>query len=95
METNFRTRMHSSSMHTTRSSSRQGVVSTRPSLDHDCIRIIKVSIFQEMGSSTVVRHERQEVSSTVSPMVESSSPVRGKVFVEFFFSNTILADLTE
>ena len=37
-----------------------------------------------MGSSTVVRHERQEVSSTVSPRVESSSPVRGRIFADFF-----------
>ena len=59
------------------------------------IRIIKVSVFQEMGSGTGVRHERQEVISTVSPRVEVSSPVRGKFFAEFFFSNTILADLTE
>ena len=29
------------------------------------------------------------------PKVESSSPVRGKFFADFFFSNTILADLTE
>ena len=48
-----------------------------------------------MGSSTVVRHESQEVSSTVSPRVEGSSPIGGKFFAEFFFSNTILADLTE
>ena len=46
-----------------------------------------------MGSSTVVRHERQEVSSTVSPRVEGSSPVRGNFLAEFFFSNTILAGL--
>ena len=39
------------------------------SIEHDYIRIIKVSVFQEMGSSTVVRHERQEVSSTISPRV--------------------------
>ena len=37
-----------------------------------------------MGSSTGVRYERQEVSSTVSPRVEGSSPVRGKFFAEFF-----------
>ena len=48
------------------------------------MRIIKVSVFQEMGSSTVVRHERQEMSSTVSPRVEGSTPVRGKFFAEFF-----------
>ena len=48
-----------------------------------------------MGSSTGVRHERQEVSSTVSPRVKGSSPVRGKFFADFFNSNTILADLTE
>ena len=50
-----------------------------------------------MGSSTGVRHQRQEVSSTVSPRVESSSPVRGSFFFcwIFFCSNTILADLTE
>ena len=36
------------------------------------------------------------MSSTVNPRVESSSPVRGKLFAEFFFcSNAILADLTE
>ena len=43
----------------------------------------------------MVRHKRQEVSSTVSPRVEGSSPVTGKCFADFFFSNTILADLTE
>ena len=32
---------------------------------------------------------------TVSPRLEGSSPVRGKFFAQFFFSNTILADLTE
>ena len=37
-----------------------------------------------MWSSTGVRHERQEVSSTDSPGVESSIPVRGKFFAEFF-----------
>ena len=62
------------------------------SIEHDDIRIIKVSVFQEMGSSTVVRCERQEVSN---PRVKGSSPVRGKFFAQFFFSNTILADLTE
>ena len=36
-----------------------------------------------MGSSTGVRHERQEVSSTVSPRVESSNPVS---FLLNFFS---------
>ena len=29
-------------------------------IEHDYIRIIKVSVFQAMGSSTGVRHERQE-----------------------------------
>ena len=49
-----------------------------------------------MGSSTGVRHERQEVSSTHSCRVESSSPVRGSFFfAEFICSNTILADLPE
>ena len=56
--------------------------------------IIKVSVIQEMGSSTGVRHERK-VSSAVSPRVEGSTPVRGKFFAYFFYSNTILADLTE
>ena len=37
-----------------------------------------------MGSSTGVRHERQEVSSTVSPRVEGSTPVRGNFFADFF-----------
>ena len=37
-----------------------------------------------MGSSTGVRHERQEVSST--PRVEGSSPVRGS----FFFFEKLL-----
>ena len=50
------------------------------SIDHDYIRIIKVSVFQAMGSSTRVRHERQEMSSTVSPRVEGSTPVRGVFF---------------
>ena len=35
------------------------------------------------------------MSSTVSPRVEGSSPVRGKFSADFFYSNTILADLTE
>ena len=43
----------------------------------------------------MVRHERQEVSSTVSPRVKGSSPVRGKFFADFSYSNIILADLTE
>ena len=50
------------------------------SIEHGYIRIIKVSVFQAMGSSTGVRHERQEVSSTVSPRVSGSTPVRGKFF---------------
>ena len=61
-------------------------------IEHDYIRIIKDSVFQAMGSSTGVGHERQEVSSTVSSMVEAvssrvegSNPVRGKFFAEFFF----------
>ena len=37
-----------------------------------------------MGSSTGAIHERQEMSSTVSPRVEGSSPVRGKFFAELF-----------
>ena len=45
------------------------------------IKVIRISIFQAMGISTVVRHERQELSST---RVEGSSPVRGKFFAEFF-----------
>ena len=48
-----------------------------------------------MGSSTVVRHERQEVSSTVTPRVKGSSPIRYKFFAQLFFSNTSLPDLTE
>ena len=48
-----------------------------------------------MGSSTGVRHERQEVSSTVSPRVEGSTPVRGNFFADFFLSNTILASMPE
>ena len=49
-----------------------------------------------MGSSTGVRHERQEVSSTDNPRVEGSTPVRGSFFIaEFICSNTILADLPE
>ena len=35
------------------------------------------------------------MSTTDSPRVEGSSTVRGKFFAECFFSNTILADLTE
>ena len=38
---------------------------SKKSIEHDYIRIIKVSVFQAMGSSTGVRHEGQEVSSTV------------------------------
>ena len=37
-----------------------------------------------MGSSTGVRHERQEVSSTVSPTVEGSTPVGGNFFAKYF-----------
>ena len=48
----------------------------------DYIGIIKASVFQAMGSSTVVRHEIR--SEQHSPRVESSSPVRGKFFAEFF-----------
>ena len=40
--------------------------SVQKSIKHDYIRIFKVSVFQAMGSSTVVRHDRQEVSSTQS-----------------------------
>ena len=55
-----------------------------------------MSVFQAMGSSTGVGHERQEVSSTDSPRVEGSTPVRGRFFfAEFICSNTILADLPE
>ena len=39
-----------------------------------------------------MRHKKW--SSTVSPRVKGSSPVRGKFFAQFFVSNTILADLT-
>ena len=35
------------------------------------------------------------MSSGDSPRVEGSSPVRGKFFAEFFFSNTILASMPE
>ena len=48
------------------------------SIEHDFIRTIKVLVFQAMRSSTVVWHERQEVSSTVSPRFKGSRPVRGK-----------------
>ena len=48
-----------------------------------------------MGSSTGVRHERQEVSSTDNPRVEGSNPATGNFFAEFICSNTILADLPE
>ena len=48
-----------------------------------------------MGSSTGVRHERQEVSSTDSPRVEGSSPVRSSFLGEFICFNTILGDLPE
>ena len=53
------------------------------SIEHGYIRIVKVSVLQAMGSSTVVRHERQEMSSTVSPRVGGSNPVRGNFFAEF------------
>ena len=61
-----------------------GSSKSKKSIEHDYIRIIKVSVFQEMGSSTGVRHERQEVSSTVSPMVEDSTPARSNFFADFF-----------
>ena len=49
-----------------------------------------------MESSTGVRHERQEVSSTDNPRVKGSTPLRGRgFFAEFISSNTILADLPE
>ena len=48
-----------------------------------------------MGSSTVVRHERQEVSSIVSPRDEGSSPVRGKFFAQFFSLIQFWQNLTE
>ena len=49
-----------------------------------------------MGSGTGVRQERQEVSSTDSPRVKGSIPVRGSfLFAEIIWSNTILADLPE
>ena len=54
------------------------------SIEHDYIMIIKVLDFQAMASSTVVRHERQEVSSTDYPRVGGSSPVRGNFFAVFF-----------
>ena len=50
------------------------------SIEHDYIWIIKVTVFQAMGSSTGVRHERQEVSSTDSPKVEGSNLVTGSFF---------------
>ena len=43
----------------------------------------------------MVRHERQEVSNIVSPRIEGSSPVGGSFFADFFYPNTVLADLTE
>ena len=46
----------------------------------DYIRIIKVSVFQAIVSSTGVTHERQEMSSTDSPRVEGSTTVRGRFF---------------
>ena len=52
-------------------------------IEHDYIRIIEVTVFQGMGSSTGVRHERQEVSS---PRVEGSSPVRGSFFLLNLFA---------
>ena len=49
-----------------------------------------------MGSSTGVRHERQEVSNTDTSRVKGSIPARGSgFFAEFICSNTILADLPE
>ena len=49
-----------------------------------------------MGSSTGVRHERQEVNSTDSPRVEGSSPIRVVFFfAEFICANTILALMPE
>ena len=50
------------------------------SLEHGYIRIIKVSVFQAIGCSIGVRHERQGVSSTDSPRAEGSSIVRCSFF---------------
>ena len=38
---------------------------------------------------------RQEVSAINSPRIDVSIPVRGKILVNLFFSNTNLADVTE
>ena len=51
-------------------------------IEHDYIGIIKVSVFQAMGSSTVARHERRSEHYN-SSRVKGSSPVRGSFFVEF------------
>ena len=48
-----------------------------------------------MGSSTGVRHERQEVSSTDSPKVEGSILLEVVFFAEFICCNTIRVDLPE
>ena len=47
-----------------------------------------------MGSSTGVRHGRQEVSSTLGSRVQVLLE-EGFFFAEFICSNTILADLPE
>ena len=54
------------------------------SIEHDYIRIIKVSAFQTMGSSTVGKAREQEVSTIDSLRVKGSSPLKGKFFAEFF-----------
>ena len=48
------------------------------SIEHGYIRIIKVSVFQAMGSSTVV--------NTDSPWVEGSSPGRGSFLLLNLFA---------
>ena len=61
------------------------------SFGHIVPQNIEFSLFRSTG----VMHERQEVNSTVSPRVKSSSPVRGKIFAEYFYSNTILSSMPE
>ena len=64
-------------------------------IENDHKRIIKVSVFQAMGSSTVGKAWEQEVSTTDSTRVKGSSPVEVSFLLNLFFCNTILADLTE
>ena len=61
------------------------------SIEHDYIRIFKVSVFQAMGNVTVGKAK----SEHNSPRFAGSTPVRGNFLLNLFCCNKILADLPE